>query len=190
MPFPGSLPFTTRTGSRCKSPMPPNPHSVSPSTLSSLIAPSIRKTFRRCQSSIRCTGSRTSTKVEIWSRRTSFRLSNYSVTQALLHLYYTITHLSRLAFAENIETRLYSGPQNIVAALKDLPTSEHPISESEKFVVDAWAQPGLLAGNAVGLFVTVHGQFFEGAPTVSLHIRVSSRQLMLGIRAGARSSIF
>lgn len=65
-------------------------------------------------------------------------------------------------FAENIQQRIRSGPQNIIEALECLPATEHQVSEREKYVVDAWAQPGLLANNATGLFVNIHGQFYEG----------------------------
>lgn len=75
--------------------------------------------------------------------------------------------------AENVQSRLRIGTSSIIEAISQLPQTEHPIAEQDKFVVDAWAQPGLLPNNATGLFVSVHGQFLEGKP-YSQHFKTFS----------------
>lgn len=84
-------------------------------------------------------------------------------SEPILTLRFDLKLKSFFSAPENIQSRLYSGPSSIVQALETLPKTQHPVNETDKFVIDAWAQPGLLANDAVGLFVSIHGQFYEGA---------------------------
>ncbi|KAH9926825.1 hypothetical protein B0H21DRAFT_138066 [Amylocystis lapponica] len=54
---------------------------------------------------------------------------------------------------------LHIGNQEAVKAMADLPTTRHDVAgDPKKFCVDAWPVP---QGDAMQLFVTVHGQFTE-----------------------------
>ena len=61
-----------------------------------------------------------------------------------------------------MKTTLRLGGAQIAAALAQLPATQHPLTEAEKFVVDGWTQPAVLENDVPALFVTVHGQFSEG----------------------------
>ncbi|GAA94027.1 hypothetical protein E5Q_00674 [Mixia osmundae IAM 14324] len=55
---------------------------------------------------------------------------------------------------------LLVGPDDIVAALKAMPGTSHPLARAAEFVFDVWTQPDAHAEGEV-LFVTVHGMFEE-----------------------------
>jgi nuclear RNA export factor len=62
---------------------------------------------------------------------------------------------------------LHVGAEESVKAIMELPSTRHEIEgNAEKFSLDAWP---VGSGEAMTLFVTVHGQFVEGVYLGNFH---------------------
>ncbi|KAG8895923.1 vacuolar transporter chaperone, partial [Tulasnella sp. 403] len=75
-------------------------------------------------------------------------------------------NLSRMRAINHAMKTLHTSPVAIVAALKALPETRHPINEASKYMIDAWlvdhvVSPAISAPNGTALFATVHGEFVE-----------------------------
>jgi hypothetical protein len=74
--------------------------------------------------------------------------------------------LSRGPSIELATRTLKTGPDEIGKTFNAMVGTKHTIEQQEKYVVDAWAVGDILPGNAeqsATLFITVHGEFLEGA---------------------------
>lgn len=74
-------------------------------------------------------------------------------------------NLLRTKRADKRFTTIQMSPADVTSSIMALPKTEHPLSQADKFVFDAFLMPGLLVaetgGDGTAIFVTVHGEFTE-----------------------------
>ncbi|KAK4704483.1 nuclear RNA export factor, partial [Phenoliferia sp. Uapishka_3] len=76
-------------------------------------------------------------------------------------------NLSRVTGSGKRVANLHLDPESVIAKLRLIPKTIHPLTDAEKFVFDAWTMPGLLAPTEAGapgetvIFASVHGEFME-----------------------------
>ncbi|TKY87089.1 hypothetical protein EX895_003766 [Sporisorium graminicola] len=78
-------------------------------------------------------------------------------------------NLMRVHTPKNRHTSLHHGVGSILACLRKLPKTSHPLNDASKFVVDAWVLPNTVIGARLQgeerpealLYINVHGEYAE-----------------------------
>ncbi|GAA5972358.1 hypothetical protein JCM11641_002422 [Rhodosporidiobolus odoratus] len=76
-------------------------------------------------------------------------------------------NLQRVKVPEKRVNTMHLNPSSVITAIVNLPKTQHPLDQSEKFVWDCWTMPAMLAPTQPGgeaetvIYASVHGEFTE-----------------------------